>query len=97
MKHIGALLKKFRLEKGLSQEALGLKVGFPQGHLSKIENGLVDLQVSSLVELARTLDLELMLIPRGFVKIVEEITIETTKKNPESRPMYYVGEDNHEE
>lgn len=56
-------IKSAREQKGLSQRALGKKVGLPQSHLSKIENGEVDLKVSSLVEISRALELELILVP----------------------------------
>ncbi len=71
IEHIGTWLKKARLEKGLSQRALGARVGVPQSHISKIESGLVDLQASSLIELARALELELMLVPRILVPTVQ--------------------------
>ena len=45
--------------------------GMPQSHISKIENGAVDLKTSSLIELARVLDLEFMLVPRTFVPTVQ--------------------------
>ena len=35
----------------------------PQSHISKIERGAVDLQLSSLIELARVLDLDIMSVP----------------------------------
>ncbi len=63
-------LKKARLAHGLSQRALSAKIGVPQGHISKIESGQVDLKASSLIELARALGLELMLVPRSLVPVV---------------------------
>ena len=46
----------------------------PQAHISKIENAAVDLKLSSLVELARVLGLELMLVPRRLVPAVQTMT-----------------------
>ena len=57
--HIAPMLRSARETQGLSQRALSAMAGVPQSHISKIENGTVDLRVSSLVELARVLDLEL--------------------------------------
>lgn len=51
----------------MSQAALAKLAGVPQSHISKIENTGVDLRISSLTELARALDLELMLVPRKVV------------------------------
>lgn len=70
-------LKKARKAKGLSQRELSAKSGVPQSHISKIENGAVDLRVSSLVALARTLDLELVLVPRKTVPAVQSIVRKT--------------------
>ncbi len=70
---IAKALREARLRKGLSQRALGERAGVPQSHISKIEAGAVDLRLSSLIELARTLDLELTLVPRAAVPAVQSI------------------------
>ena len=71
--YIARELKKAREAKGLNQRELGRKAGVPQGHISKIENGAVDLRVSSLVALARALDLELALVPRKVLPAVKSL------------------------
>ena len=71
VENIAQELKAARNKKGLSQRELGAKVGIPQSHISKIENGAVDLKTSSLIELARALDLELMLVPRALIPAVQ--------------------------
>ena len=60
-------LREARQRKGFSQRELSAKSGLPQSHISKIESGAVDLRVSSLVALARVLDLELELVPKKAV------------------------------
>lgn len=67
-------LKAARRQKKLSQRALSRLVEMPQSHLSRIENGLVDPQTTSLIELARALDLEVMLVPRILVPTIEGMT-----------------------
>lgn len=62
--HIAEQLKQARAAKGLSQRALSAKAGIPQSHISKIESGAVNLQLSSLIELSRVLGLEMMLVPQ---------------------------------
>ena len=47
-------------------------------NISKIENGGVDLRISSLVGLARVLDLELALVPRKSVPAVNSIVRSTS-------------------
>jgi transcriptional regulator with XRE-family HTH domain len=66
-------LKEARKRKGLSQRELSAKSGVPQSHISKIESGGVDLRVSSLIALARVLDLELELVPRKSIAAVKSI------------------------
>ncbi len=65
------MLRQARAAKGMTQRALGDRVGLPQSHVSKIEQGIVDLQLSSLSEIARALDLELKLVPRRALPAVE--------------------------
>jgi transcriptional regulator with XRE-family HTH domain len=74
---IAAALKAAREAKGLSQRALSELAGVPQSHISKIERGAVDLRTSSLIELARILDLELVLVPRRSVPAVDSIVRST--------------------
>lgn len=74
---IAQALKAARKTKGLSQRALSALAGVPQSHISKIESGGVDLRVSSLVELARVLDLELTLVPRRSLSAVNSIVRST--------------------
>jgi|JI6StandDraft_1071083.scaffolds.fasta_scaffold74081_2 transcriptional regulator with XRE-family HTH domain len=68
---IAACIRAARQAKALTQKELGQRVGLPQSHISKTEKGAVDLQLSSLVEIARALDLELKLIPRKALAAVE--------------------------
>ena len=78
-------LKVARESKQLSQRALSKKVGITQSHISKIENGAVDLQLSNLIELARALDLEVMLIPRKLVSTVQGMVRSTVPTPQEAR------------
>ena len=73
IQEIAGNLRSAREARGLSQRELSARSGVPQGHISKIENGTVDLRLSSLVELARVLDLELTLVPRKALPAVQTI------------------------
>ena len=81
---IARTLKRAREAKGLSQRALSTKTGLTQSHISKIENASIDLQLSNLMELARALDLEVMLVPRRAVPAAHGLVrnIETAKQVP---------------
>lgn len=45
---IGYLLQQARLDKGLTQEQLAEKVGTSKGYISKIENNIKDIRISTL-------------------------------------------------
>ena len=45
---IGALIHEARLEKGLTQEELALKVGTTKSYISKIENNIKEVRFSTL-------------------------------------------------
>ena len=99
--HIAEMIKTARERKKLSQRALSAKIGVPQSHISRIENGTVDLQTSSLIQLARALDLELMLIPRTLIPAVKSLQrhIEqgVSANESEQIPMYRLDEEGGED
>ena len=73
IEQIVSALKAARDDKQLTQRELSRKIRLPQSQISKIEKGVVDLRLSSLVELSRALDLELMLIPRKLIPAVQSM------------------------
>ncbi|MGL5047548.1 MAG: helix-turn-helix domain-containing protein [Shewanella sp.] len=66
-------LREARVRKGFSQRELSARSGVPQSHISKIESGGVDLRISSLISLARVLDLELFVAPKKSVPAIKSI------------------------
>lgn len=68
---LGDALRQARREKGWSQRDLSARAHLTQAQISRIENGEVDLQVSTLLELARSLDMDLQLVPRSAIPAVE--------------------------
>jgi len=96
---IARTLKEARETKDLSQRALSAKVGLTQAHISRIENASTDVQLSNLMELARALDLELMLVPRkavpavqGLVRNIDTPTPGSTEPSKAMRHLERVGE-----
>ena len=73
MNDVISQLKAARLEKGLKQADLGKKLGLPQSHVSKIEQGSTDPRLSTVVDMARVLDLEPMLIPRQMASRIRSL------------------------
>ncbi|MEI6681380.1 MAG: helix-turn-helix transcriptional regulator [Bacteroidota bacterium] len=45
---IGAIIQEARLEKGLTQEELAIKVGTTKSYISKIENNVKEARISTL-------------------------------------------------
>lgn len=91
---IAASIKAARITKGFTQKQLGERVGLPQSHISKIEGGNVDLQISSLVEIARALDLELKLVPRRTVPAIEGVVRSQRERSEASRALATIAETN---
>jgi HTH-type transcriptional regulator/antitoxin HipB len=92
-------IKAAREARGLSQRALGARIGVPQSHISKIESGSVDIQLSSLIQLARALDLEVQLVPRKSLSAVASVIRATEQRNARAHgqegahPAYSLEED----
>jgi transcriptional regulator with XRE-family HTH domain len=93
-------LRQARLQKGWSQRDLSGKAGIPQAHISRIESGAVDVKVSTLVELARLLDLELVLAPRASLPAVKALIREVEAghglghaRSPAQSPAYSLDDE----
>lgn len=90
-------LRQARMDKGLSQRALSERSGVPQGHISKIERGAVDLRASSLIALARVLELELVLAPKPALPAISALT--RNRQNPQTDLVpaaYRLDDDEHD-
>lgn len=70
---IAQTLRDARVRMGLSQRQLGARANLPQAQISRIESGDVDPQLSTLTELARSLNLEMQLVPRSALTAVEAV------------------------
>lgn len=91
---LAVALAAARRRAGLSQNELAAKIGADQSYVSKVERGTVDPQTSTLVEIARALGLELMLIPRQLVPAVQAFRREIVLDAPSiSVPAYRLGDD----
>lgn len=91
LQELAIRIQAARKQKGLSQRALSVKVGIPQSHLSKIEKGRVDLQTSSLIQIARALDLELVLVSRTQLSAVQ--AIQKSSQGTNIAPAYQLPSD----
>lgn len=100
-KHINNMvfqLKQVRQTQGVSQQLLADKVGMPQSHISRIEQGSVNLKLASFLEIARALGLEVMLVPRQNVTAVNAILSSGKRDHSHSiRPAYILDDSDEEE
>ena len=83
-------LRKVREKQGLTQADVARHIGLPQSHISRIEQGKSDIRLSTLLQLARILEHEPMLIPLHLVPFVKAIIAD--KKDIEFEPLWQVDE-----
>lgn len=84
-------LVKARKARHWSQRELASKVGLPQVHISAIETGKVSPRYNTLIDLVRILGLDLLLVPRSLVPVVQSLIRDS--ENPQGtdedqRPLY---------
>jgi len=72
-------IRQSREAKGLTQSDLGSRIGQPQSAVSRIERG-GDLRLSTLLEMARVLELEPMLVPKGLIPAVQALVGHATSQ-----------------
>jgi HTH-type transcriptional regulator/antitoxin HipB len=72
MAYIQEQIRKTRQSKGLTQSGLGSRIGQPQSAVSRIERG-GDLRVSTLLEMARVLEMEPVLVPKHLVPAIHAL------------------------
>lgn len=93
LKELAQELQAARKTKGWSQRDLSARLHMPQAHLSRIERGMVDPKLSTLIELARMLERErmlerdLMLVPRRKLNLVQAI-LKSPDDATHRRPVY---------
>jgi transcriptional regulator with XRE-family HTH domain len=63
--------RKAREASGISQRSLSDRAGLTQSHISNIESGKTEPGLSSFINMARALDLELILVPKKHLAAVE--------------------------
>ena len=74
VEQLARMLQDVRVGRGFSQRELARRAGLGQNRLALIETGRVDLRTSTLVQLARALDLELVLVPRRMLPALQSLT-----------------------
>lgn len=77
-REIGAFIRGLRKQRGMTMMQLAERTGFTQGYLSKVENSKSAPSVSTLIKIAKALDVRLSYI---FGESESETTLTLVKKN----------------
>ena len=86
------VLREARAVKGLSQKELAAWLGLHQRQISDLERSKVDTRLSTLQNVARALDLELVLIPRELISTLQGLQY-SEPASEANRPLYSLGEE----
>ena len=70
---LGQALKRRRLALGLTQAEVAQRIGTTQSYIAAVERGDRETRWSTVLELARALELEPMLVPRERLPAVEAV------------------------
>ena len=88
-----AQAREVREASGISQRSLSDRAGLTQSHISHIESGKTDPGLSSFIDMARALDLELILVPKKLLPAVQGLMRAQT--SPEMRIHTAQANDKH--
>ncbi len=73
LKSIIDKLTNSRKEQSLTQNDFAALLQIPQSYIAKIESGNTDLRTTKLIEMARVLGLEVMLVPQKHMYLVNQV------------------------
>jgi transcriptional regulator with XRE-family HTH domain len=62
-----------RIKAAMSQRALAARAGLTQAHISQIETGSLEPGLATFIQMARALDLEVVIVPKKLVPAVEGV------------------------
>lgn len=83
-----SLLKTIRKAKKKRQQEVARWSGLTQGELSNIENGHVDIRISTLKRIAEALDLKIIAVPKERLDDIETLLNPSKKMWQEDRKSY---------
>lgn len=79
-------IRSLREAANLPQQAVASLAGLSQPRYSAIELGKIDPRTSTLVDIVRALDSELMIVPKEMVPVVESVL--SGEAEAEDQPMF---------
>jgi transcriptional regulator with XRE-family HTH domain len=73
LKELGLRFRKARMAAGLSQEQIALRANISRPRYRDIETGAAAARATTLVNVARALGMEMMLIPQALVPAIQSM------------------------
>jgi transcriptional regulator with XRE-family HTH domain len=86
LKDLGLRFRKARLAAGLSQEQIAQRANISRPRYRDIETGAAAARATTLVNVARALGMEMMLIPQAIVPAVQSML--QPADNDDDRPAF---------
>lgn len=86
-RHIGQILARERQRQGLTQVDLAKRMGRDQTYVARVEGGKRDPRWETVLDFARALELEPMLIPRNWVPAVDTIVQADGGQSKDAPPL----------
>lgn len=86
-RHIGTTLARARRRQGLTQAELANRMGRDQTYVARVEGGKRDPRWETVMDFARALELEPMLVPRSWVPAVIAIVQGGGEPSSEAPPL----------
>ena len=92
-KSLGWTMRARRKKLGLSQSQVAALTGKTQSQIARLESGLGDPRISSVVQVSRSLGTELVAIPIRLLPAVTHLLREQEQGSLPPRPAKLVGND----
>lgn len=92
-KSIGMTLRSLRKKQGKSQAELAAEIGKTQPQIARLEGGQGDPQLSSIVQVARSLGVEMVAVPIRLLPVVRHLIAENEGGGSPERRSRLVGND----
>lgn len=82
---VGAHLRRARLAAGLTQEQVANLAGISRPRYRDVETGTAAARATTLINVARALGMEMMLVPQAMVPAIEALL---TPQDEDDRPAF---------
>jgi transcriptional regulator with XRE-family HTH domain len=95
LKQLGQQLRRARLAANMTQERIADLAGVSRPRYRDIETGAAAARTTTLVNIARALGMEMMLVPQRMVPAVESM-LHATRDDDDDRPAFLPDGDDDE-